>query len=160
LRVLVVQAFSRVLLEMKPLDADDHTLATKKIHHDLALAHQRIFILADLIALGQVGIEVVLPIEDRVEIDFGFQPETGTNRLREAALVDHREHPWHGGIDQAYMRVRHAAELGRGAREQLRVGGDLGMDFHADHHLPFAGGAFNEIVRFRAFLHVTLHIAV
>jgi hypothetical protein len=36
----------------------------------------------------------------------------------------------------------------------------LCMHLHADHHLPLAGGAFDEIVWFRAFLHVALHIAV
>jgi hypothetical protein len=34
-----------------------------------------------------------------------------------------------------------AAELGRGAGEQLGVGRHLGMDFHADDDFPVAGGA-------------------
>ena len=151
--MLVVQALAGVLLEMQPLDADDHALAAEEIDHDLALANDRALILADLIALRQVGIEIVLPVEHRIEVDLGFQPEPGADGLRDAACVDHRKHPGHGGIDQAHMAVRLAAELGRGAGEQLGVGGDLRMHLHADHHLPLAGGALDEIALFRSFLH-------
>ena len=84
----------------------------------------------------------------RLEIDLRLQAEAGADRLRDAVLVDHRQHAGHGGIDQADLGVGLAAELGRGAREQLGVGGDLGMHLHADHHLPGAGRAFDELVFF------------
>ncbi len=64
--MLIVQALAGVLLEMQPLDADDDPLAAEQIDDDLALTHHRVLILGDLIALGQVGIEIVLPVEDRV----------------------------------------------------------------------------------------------
>ena len=139
--MLVVQALTRVLLEMQPLDADRDALAAQQIDDDLALADDRALVLADLIALRQVGIEIVLSVEDRVEIDLGLEPEPGADGLGDAALVDHRQHAGHGGIDQADMAVRLAAELGRGAGEQLGVGGDLRMHLHADHHLPGSGRA-------------------
>ena len=115
--MLVVQALARVLLEMQPLDADRDALAAQQIDDDLALADDRILVLADLIALRQVGIEIVLPVEDRVEIDLRLQPEPGADGLRDAALVDHGQHAGHGGIDETHMAVRIAAELRRGARE-------------------------------------------
>ena len=119
LRMLVVQALARVLLQMQPLDADGDALAAQQIDDDLALADDRALVLADLIALRQVGIEIVLPVEDRSEIDLGLQPEPGADGLGDAVFVDHRQHAGHGGIDQAHMGVRLAAELGRGAGEQL-----------------------------------------
>ena len=143
--MLVVQALAGVLLQMQPLDADGDALAAEQIDDDLALADDRALVLADLIALRQIGIEVVLAVEDRIEIDLRLQPEPGADGLRDAAFVDHRQHAGHGGIDQAHMGVGLAAELGRGAGEQLGVGGDLGMDLHADHHLPRAGRAFDQI---------------
>src|SRR5262249_48462136 len=141
---------------MKPLDADDHTLAAEEIDDDLALADERILVLADLIALRQVWIKIVLPIENRIEIDLRLQPEPGADRLPKAALVNDWKHSGHGGIDQAHMRVRLAAELGRSAGEQLGVGGDLGMHFHADHHLPLSGGAVDEIRFFGLLIHAGL----
>ena len=39
-------------------------LAVLEVDEDLALAHDRVLVLADLIALGQVGIEIVLAVED------------------------------------------------------------------------------------------------
>src|SRR3954463_3375333 len=47
------------------------------------------------------------------------------------------------------MRIRRATEFGRGAGEQLRLRGDLGMHFHADDDLP----AVDEIVRLCAHDH-------
>ena len=137
--MLIVQRFAGVLLQMQPLDADGDGLAVRHRHHDLALAHDRRFVLADLIALRQVGIEIVLPVEHRAVIDLGVQAETGADRLADAFLVDHRQHPRHRGIDQRDMAVGLAAEFGRGAGKQLGLGGDLGMHLHADDDLPVAG---------------------
>ena len=83
--MLVVQALARVLLEMQALDADRDALAAQEIDDHLALADDRTLVLADLIALRQVGIEIVLPVEDRIEIDLRLQPEPGADRLRDAA---------------------------------------------------------------------------
>ena len=134
--VLVVQRFAGILLEMQPLDADAHGLAVRQIDHDLALADDRRFVLADLVALRQIRIEIVLPVEHRFEIDLGVEPEAGAHRLAHAFLVDHRQHAGHGGIDQRDVRVRLAAERGRSAGEQLGLRGDLGMHLHADDHFP------------------------
>ena len=151
--MLVVQALARVLFQMQPLDADRDSLAAQQIDDHFALADDRVLVLADLIALRQVGVEIVLPVEDRVEIDLRLQPEPGADGLGDAALVDHRQHAGHGGIDQAHMAVRLASEFGRGAGEQLGVGGNLRMDLHADHHLPGAGLAFDEIVFVGLLIH-------
>src|SRR3546814_266862 len=59
----------------------------------------------------------------------------------------HRQHPRHRGIDQRHLRVRLRPERRRGARKQLGVGRDLGVDLKADHDLPFAGFAFDAIIR-------------
>ncbi len=80
-RMALVQALAGVLLQMQPLDANSHRLAVFEIDDNFALAHDRRFVLADLIALRQVGIKIVLPIEDRFQVDFGVEPETGAHRL-------------------------------------------------------------------------------
>ena len=130
---------------MQPLDADGEALAVGEIDGDLALADDRLLVLADLIALRQVGIEIVLPVEHRLQIDLGLEPEPRAHRLPHAFGIDHRQHAGHRGIDQRHVRVRRAAELGRGAGEQLGIGGDLGMDLHADDDFPVAGRAADEV---------------
>ena len=137
-----------VLLEVKPLDADPRRVAVRHVDHNLAFADDRRFVLADLVALRQIRIEVVLAVEYRLEIDLGLQPEPGAHRLAHAFLVDHRQHAGHGGIDERHMRVRLAAERGRSAGKQLGLRGDLGMHFHADDHFPVAGCALDQL-RFR-----------
>ena len=142
----VVQAFAGVLLEMQPLDADGDAVAAFEIDGHRALAHDRRFVLADLIALRQIGIEIILPVEHRFEIDLRFQSQPGADRLPHAFLVDHRQHARHRGIDQRDVAVGRAAEFGGGAGKQLRLRGDLRMHFHADDDFPVAGRAFEKFL--------------
>ena len=115
------------------------------IDDDFALADDRRFVLADLVALRQIRIEIILAVEHRLQIDLGLQPEPGAHRLPHAFLVDHRQHAGHGGIDQRDVRIRLAAEGGRGAGEQFGLRGDLGMHFHADDDFPVAGRALDQL---------------
>ncbi len=134
-----MQRFAGVLLEVQALDAYPHRLAVGHIDDDFALADDRGFVLADLIALRQIGIKVVLPVEHRFEIDLCLEPKPGADRLAHALGIDHRQHSRHGGVDQRDMGVGLAAEFGGSARKQFGAGIDLGMDLHADHDFPIAG---------------------
>src|SRR5437879_471512 len=108
--MLVVQGFSSILLQVYPLDPDSRCSSILRIDGHLALADERRLVLADLIALRQIGIEVVLPLEHRLEIDARLEAEAGADGLADALLVDHWQHPGHGGVDQRDMGVRFAAE--------------------------------------------------
>ena len=114
-----MQQFAGILFKMQPLDPDRRGLAAIQFDHDLALAHDRRFVLADLVALRQIRIEIVLAVEHRAQVDLCVEAETGAHRLTDALFIDHGQHARHRGIDQRDMAVRLAAELGRGAREQL-----------------------------------------
>src|SRR5262245_23586507 len=129
---------------MQPLDAN-RDLAVRHVDRDYALADDRRLVLADLIALRQIGIEIVLAVEHRPQIDLGLEAEAGADRLAHAFLVDHRQHARHRGIDQRNVRIRRAAEFGRGAGEQLGMRGDLGVHLHADDDLPVAGRALDQL---------------
>ena len=141
-----MQALAGVLFEMQPLDADGDGLAVLEIDRHRALADHRRFVLADLIALRQIGIEIVLPVENRLEIDLRFQSQAGADRLPHAFLVDHRQHAGHGRIDQRDMAVRRAAELGGRAGKEFRLGRHLRMHFHADDDFPVAGRTFQKFL--------------
>ena len=79
--MLVVQRLAGVLLQMQPLDADRDGLAAVEVDHDLALADDRRLVLADLIALRQIRIEIVLAVEHRAQIDLRVEAEPGAHRL-------------------------------------------------------------------------------
>src|SRR5207237_1674075 len=138
---------ARILLQMDALDADRPGRAALQIDLDFALADDRVVELADLIALRQIRVEVILPVEPRPGIDLRIQRHAGAYRLPEALLVRHGEHARKGGVDERDLRVRLRPEFGGGAGEELGVAGDLGMDLQPDHHLPFARGALDAIRR-------------
>src|SRR5579863_3737902 len=113
---------------MQPLDADGSALTAGQLDHHLALADYRRLVLADLVALRQIRIEIVLAVEDRAQIDLRIQAKPGPYSLFDAFLVDHRQHARHRRIDQRDMGIGLAAELRRSSREQLGARSDLGMD--------------------------------
>ena len=57
-----------------------------EVDEHLARADDRVVELADLVALRQVGIEVVLAVEAREAVDRGLQPEPGADRLLDADI--------------------------------------------------------------------------
>ena len=142
--MLVVQRLAGVLLQVQALDADGPHLAVGHVQVDGAVADDRLQVLRDLIAGRQVGIEVVLALEDRGQIDRGIEAEAGADRLLHAELVDHRQHAGHGRVHRRDLAVGLAPE-GRGRTgEQLGVGDDLGVHLEPDHHLPLARLALHQ----------------
>ena len=143
--VLVVERLAGVLLEVQALDADlDGAAVDVDVHR--ALAHHRLLVLRDLVALRQVGVEIVLAVEDRALVDLGLQPQPGAHRLLDAEFIDHRQHAGHGGVDQRDVVIGRAAEFGGGAGEQLGLGQHLGMDLEAEDDFPVAGRSLDPVL--------------
>ena len=99
----IVKAFARILLEVNAFDPHDDAAAVFEIDGDRAFANNGRFVLADLIALRQIGIEIILPVENRSQIYLCLQSKSGADRLPHAFLIDHRQHSRHRGIDQRYV---------------------------------------------------------
>ena len=148
-RVLIMHQLAGVLLDMDAFDAD--ALASRvgvfviQTDVDMPLTHNRVVQLADLIALRQIGIEVILAIKPRPCVDHRINRQAGAHRLPHAFAIRHRQHPRHRRIDKADLRVGLRAKGGGAAGEQLGLRGDLGMNLQADHDLPLARGALNAI---------------
>src|SRR5947209_44752 len=149
-RMLVVQRLAGILLEVQPFDADLDAVAIIEVDRELGLAHDWLLVLADLIALRQVGEEIVLAVEHRAQIYLRVQAEPGADRLPDAFLIDDRQHAGHRRVHQRDVAVGLAAEFGRGAGKQFRVRGDLGVDLKPDHHLPIAARAPDQFRACRA----------
>ena len=144
-RVLVVEALAGVLLKMQALDANLEGVVLE-IDDDDAFADDGVLVLRNLIALRQIGIEIVLPVEHRMMIDLRLEAEACADRLGHAFLVDHRKHARHRRVDKAHMAIRLTAESRRRAREELRVRKHLRVHFQADDHFPLAGCAVDEVL--------------
>src|SRR5215212_2233322 len=153
----VVDRLAGVLLQMQALDADPDGLALGQIDRHLALADDRAFVLANLVALRQVGIEIVLPVEHALQVDPRLQPQPGADGLSHAFLVDDRQHARHGGVHERDVAVRLAPESGRRARKQLGLARHLGMDLHADDNLPIPERALDELLGVRRGLNGPVH---
>ena len=124
-RVLVVHQLARVLLDMDALDADRLGAALVLLVEqdlDFALADQRMVELADLIALRQIGVEIILAVEAAPAVDLRVERHAGAHRLADALPVRHRQHAGHRRVDQADLGVGLGAERGRRAGEELGVG--------------------------------------
>ena len=99
---------------------------------------QRLVVLADLVRLGQVGIEVVLAVEDVARLHGAVERQGDARGVLDGAPVDHRQR---AGVRQAHragVRVGLVA-LGDGAAaEHLGLRVELDVDLEADHRLPGA----------------------
>ncbi len=96
---------------------------------------QRLVVLADLVALGQVGIEVVLAMEDRPWRKLGAHGEADHQAVVDRPLVGQRQRPGQAEADRAGEGVRRLAEGQRAAAEHLRRGGELDVNLQADDGL-------------------------
>ena len=112
--------FAGILFQMQALDTDFDIsefaiLVRADGHGNDALSDDRILELADLIALGEIRIEIVLAVKDGALVDLRLQPKAGADRLANAFLVDDGKHAGHGRVDEADMGIGLGAETRRGA---------------------------------------------
>ena len=93
-------------------------------------------VLADLVALGQVRVEVVLPREDARLLDRAAERERGAHGQLDRLAVEDRQGARQAQADGADVGVGPAAEGGRAAAEDLGPREELGVDLEADDGLP------------------------
>ena len=103
--MLVVLRFAGILFQMQPRDADGFRTAIRQFNINRAFANDGMRVLADLIALRQIGIEVILAIKTGPEIDLGIQAKPGAHGLRHAFAVDHRQHAGEARINEGNLRI-------------------------------------------------------
>src|SRR3984957_16862121 len=91
------------------------------------------FVLTNLIALWQVGIEVTFAIENRVGRYSTMRCEAGSNSQFDYTAIEDRKDARHPHADRADVFVRTCAERRRASAEQFRAGQEMGMDFESNH---------------------------
>ncbi len=136
-----VQRFAGVFFQVGARQVDGLLVAGLPVpafHLDgqRAALHHRNLVLADLVALGQIGVEVILAREDALGRDLGPDGQAERDGALDGALVEHRQHAGQRQINRRGLRVGRRAEGGGGAGENLRGGRKLCVRFEADHHFP------------------------
>src|SRR5207249_6822166 len=73
----------------------------------------------DLVVLRHIGIEVVLPVEDRVRRYLAIKCQPDLDDPFEGLAVGNRQGTWVPHADRAYVRVRVGSESVQAAAEHL-----------------------------------------
>ena len=136
IREAFVQQLAGVLLHVHARDADV-VVGTPVVAAgpDQAVGRQRLLVLRNLVALGQIGIEVILAREDRGLVNGAAQGERRANGTIHRASVQHRQRPGQAEAHGTDVRVGLRAERGAAAAEDLGGGQQLRMDLEADDGL-------------------------
>ena len=146
---LVVGGLAGVLLEVRAADAHDLGLAVVAVDLDAAVEAERLVVLADLVALREVGIEVVLAVPLRELGDVAAQGESRADGQPDRLAVEHRQCAGQAHDHRVDLRVRIGAVVVGAGGEALRLRLELEVHLHADEHLrrvahhasPFTLGA-------------------
>ena len=129
-----MQRLPGILLHVDARQADAQRPAA---HGDVEAAaeRKRPFVLRDLIALRQVGIEVVLPREDGQRLHVATQGNRGLDCVIDGGSIEDRQGARKPEADRAHLRIRRRAERRAAAAEDLRAGLQLRVNLQADNRL-------------------------
>ena len=136
----LVHRSARVLLEVGADERDVAGGGVGRLDGDGPSRRDRILVLADLVALGQVRIEVVLAREDAARGDAGADREAEPDRHPHRLAVEDREHPGKPEIDGARLGVGLRPVARRGAGEELAPGEEASVHLQPDDRLPAVHG--------------------
>ena len=133
IRKSLVQRLACVLFHVHAGDADPPDAAGTR-RSDEARARQRLVVLRDLIALGEIRIEVVLPREHG-RADYRHPRASAARRQIHGAPVQHGQRPGQPETHRAHMGVWRVPESRSAAAENLGPGQQLGMNLEANDGL-------------------------
>ena len=126
-----MQALAGVVLHVQAGDADALLLA---FGFDIQIARerQRQLVHRNLVALGQVGVEIVFARKTRVWLDFAVNGQRSAQSQLERAFIKHRQRPGQTEAHGAGIGIRRRAKFCRAAAKGLGDGLELGVHFEAD----------------------------
>ena len=145
-----MQRFAGVFFHVHACDADVGRRAVVP-HTDLeaAAGRERPVVLRDLVALGKVGIEIVLAREDRDLVNVAAKPQRRAQRQLHGPLVEDRQRAWKRETHRTDVRIRRIAERGRTAAEGLGTRLELHVDLETNYHLVIRSRFSARVIRSR-----------
>ena len=126
-----VGGLAGVFFHVGPLDPDHGPVGQLEV----AVHVDGLVVLADLVVLGLIGIEVVLPVEGGRQ-DLAAQGGADGHGQLHGPLVDDRQRAGQTQTDRAHVGVGLVTEHVGAAAEQLGGRLQLTVDLEAHHHLP------------------------
>ena len=133
----VVEALAGVFFHVEAGDADAFGVAVGVGDDEVAVLGDGLVELGDLIALGAVGVEVVLAGEDAGLADLAADGFGGEDGELDGLLVQHGQRAGQAEAGGADVGVGLAAVLVFAAAEGLGAGEELDVDLQADDGLVF-----------------------
>ena len=131
---VLVQGLARVLFQMRTHETDRFfRLAQEKLH--LTAHHHGDLKLADLVAFGQIGVEIIFSRKNAALRNLATHGQAKLNGALNCCAVHHWQGAGEGQIHSAGLGVGFGAKSGGGARENFALGGELGVGLKANHHL-------------------------
>src|SRR6516225_5058948 len=130
-----MQALAGVFFQRHARGADALATASSRGDFDVAVLGQRLVVLRDLVALGKIGIEVVLAGKDRVLANLAVEGHRREYHEFHRSSIEHRESAWQPEAHRTNIRVRRIAELRRAAAENLGFGKKMNVNFQSDDRL-------------------------
>ena len=101
-----MDGFTGILFHVDTLDTHEPRRPIAHFHQHLTFAHDRVVKLRDLIALRQVGVEIVLAVKSGIQVDPRLETQPRAHRLFYTEFIDHGQHAGHGCINKSHIRVR------------------------------------------------------
>jgi len=129
-----VDQFPRVFLEVKPGYPDLLLFSVIAGYENLSSFCEGKIILAYLVRLGKVGVEIILPVKDRVAAYLAGKGKAALHAEFHSFFVEHRECPRKSQAYGADVAVGLCTDVISGAgTEYLRGSGELHVYLKADH---------------------------
>ncbi|MPM97833.1 hypothetical protein SDC9_145013 [bioreactor metagenome] len=119
---------------MDAVDAD-LMLTFGGIHHHVAITGQGEFELRDLVAFGEIGVEIVLTGKNTGVLHFAVQRQSHFDAVFDCHFVNNRQSTRHAGTNRAYAGVRfHLGCINDGAgAEHFGGGRHLCVNFESNY---------------------------
>ena len=132
----LVDRLTGIFLEVRPRDADTLLVALVVGNEEFAVFDDGQLVLANLVALRQVRVEVVLACENRSWRNRRVDRQAKLAGHAHDLPVEHRQDPRVAEIDEAGLGVR-LGTVGRGcAGKDFALRRELGMDLQPDNDFP------------------------
>ena len=116
------------LLGRRVTRADSYRESTAGYHRRLELT--------DLIALGQIGVEIILAGEDRARRDLRADRQAKLDGTHHGLAIEYRQDAGQRDVDRVGLHIWLGAEGDAAAGKYLRFGSQLGVGFQPDDDFP------------------------
>src|SRR6516165_2406514 len=127
MREAIVERLAGVLFEVQPCDSDALGFSVVLDLHRAAGGKGE-FVLRNLVALGQIGVEVVFPGKTRMLVNGTIQRQGGAHAHLDRAFVQNWQRSGQAETDRANIGVWRVAEARRAAAEDFTLGQQFGRD--------------------------------